>query len=164
MSSIITLESPVIEGPLTGRALMLNTEKAKRFQCFGFVVTINSPIQIVPLQHQDVPLRKALEDKILLDVSSMNAPTAVDKTIQAIDKAVQSGLMDNVKEEDTGLKVLIGKDAAGNSYILAPKDEADYERMQSELKETGRLRVEKPKSTQFTGLSGVYELPIDRET
>jgi len=90
MSSIITLESPVIEGPLTGRALMLNTEKAKRFQCFGFVVTINSPIQIVPLQHQDVPLRKALEDKILLDVSSMNAPTAVDKTIQAIDKAVQS--------------------------------------------------------------------------
>jgi hypothetical protein len=36
--------------------------------------------------------------------------------------------------------------------------------MQSELKETGRLRVEKPKSTQFTGLSGVYELPIDRET
>lgn len=156
MGSIITIESPT-EGPLAGRALMLNTEKAKRFQCFGFAVAVNNPIQVVPVQHQEVPLRKALQEGILLDVTSMKSAGVVDKTVQAIDEAVKSGLLEKVKEEDSGLKVLMGKDAAGNSYIITPKDEADYERMQNELKETGHLRVERPKRAQFAGLSGVYE-------
>ena len=150
---------------------MLNTEKAKRFQCYGFAVSLNNPIQIVPQPqlYQEVPLRNALKEGILLDVTNMNStPAAVDKTVQAIDKAVQAGVIAETIDEEVGLPVLMGKDAAGNSYIITPKDQADYERMQNELKETGHLRVEKPKRNQFVGLGAVYEEelpqpPLDRE-
>jgi hypothetical protein len=60
----------------------------------------------------------------------------------------------------------MGTDAQGNSYVITPKDDADYERMQEEIRTTGHLRVEKPKPTansQMSGLSAVFMEDLPRE-
>jgi hypothetical protein len=125
---------------------MLNTEKQVRFQCYGFSVTRNSPIQIVPAQCGEEQLRRALDAKILLDVTGReDAAGGLDKIVSAIEKAVKADQMSAVKEgEEVGPPVLMGKDAKGNTYLITPRDEADYKRMQEEIRTTGTLRVEKP--------------------
>jgi hypothetical protein len=142
---------------------MLNTEKAPRFQCYGFSVTRNNPIQIVPAHAQEFPLRRALEAGILLDVTGKE-DTRGNKIIAAIDKAIKAGTLTSVEEgEEAGPKALIGTDAKGNSYVIVPKDEEDYQRIQEELRLNGFIRREKPKSVDFTGLSAIYEQDLPPE-
>lgn len=160
-------EAAPFEGPLEGRVLMLNTEVRSRFQCFGFSVTRNSPIQIVPKHAQEEQLRRALSQKILLDVTGTDAAMGgLGKIVGDIDKAIKSNVLDPVKEgEEIGPRVLVGTDSKGNSYVITPKDEADYQRMREEIRVTGTLRVEKPKTVAaipvFSGLSPivVQDLP-----
>jgi hypothetical protein len=165
MSDLIVLpsEPTAFDGPLEGRVLMLNTAVKPRFQCYGFSVTRNSPIQIVPKFAQEFPLRQALQEKVLLDVTGTEAAGGgVGKVVADIEKAIKSKVLDPVKEgEEIGPRVLVGTDAQGNSYMITPKDEADYQRMMLEIQTTGTLRIEKPKaktptdSPFFTGLSAI---------
>lgn len=157
MSLILSLDAPPAPTvPLVGRALMLNTEKAPRFQCGGFLVSRNNPIQIVSPVSQELPLRQALFDGRLIDITGQSDAGALGG-LNEVDKAVKDGTFvagDHGAEETP---ILMGKDNQGNSYMLTPKDPADYERMQAEIRETGHLRVAKPKPIQFTGLSSIYE-------
>ena len=161
MSSIITLDSQSVAGPLTGRALMLNTTKAPRFQCYGFSVSRNNPIQTVPEFAQELPLRTALADGRLIDITGREDVGTTTKFITEIEKAVKQGNLTKVEDgEEVGPPLLVGKDSKGNAYFIIPKDYADYARMQAEIEATGSLRVEKPKSSHYTGLSSIYEEPL----
>jgi hypothetical protein len=165
MPSLIVLpeSAPVAEEPLAGKVLMLNTAVRPRFQCYGFCVTRNSPIQIVPAFAMEAPLRKALADKILLDVTGTDAAAGSHaKIIADIDKAVKAQTMSVVTEgEEIGPRVLMGTDEKGNSYVITPKDDEDYQRMLEEIQVTGKLRIPKPKAKEAaaatTGLTAIYE-------
>ena len=167
MSSLIVLtddeSSPAPDVPLAGRVLMLNTANAPRFQCFNFVVTRNKPIEIVHRSSPEDRLRQAIKDKILIDITGQEESAgAVGGIIKSLNDAVKSKTMSLVQEgEEIGPRVIMGTDAQGNSYVITPKDEADYQRMQEEIRTTGTLRVEKPRpkapnATQFSGLSPIY--------
>lgn len=171
MSNLIILpNSTVFEGSLADRVLMLNTEKAPKFQCYGFVVTRNSPIQAVPKFAQEEPLRRALAAGILTDVTGTDSAAGnLGKVVSDIDKAIKSKTLSPVKEgEEIGPRVMMGTDSKGNAYVITPKDQQDYERMQDEIRTTGHLRIEKPKPTArpsdaiMTGLSSIYmeDLPV----
>jgi hypothetical protein len=142
MSSLIIVPgatpSVSFTGPLEGRVLMLNTENKvmPRFQCYNFVVTRNSPIQTVPRICGEEQIRKALVDGILIDISGQETSVgSMGKAISSIDNAVKAKTMSVVKEgEEIGPRVIVGTDSKGNSYIITPKDDADYERMQEEIR------------------------------
>jgi hypothetical protein len=137
---------------------MLNTEKSSRFQCFGFSVSRNNPIQIVPNNAQELPLRKALTDKVLFDITSDNGAVRMGNSlVNEIDKAIQSKVITVMEGEEVVPRVLVGKDLQGNTYFITPKDADDYQRMMEEIKATGSVRVEKSKNQQFTGLSPIYQ-------
>jgi hypothetical protein len=159
MNLITSIEAPDPNVPLEGRVLMLNTDKAPRFNCYGFTVSRNNPIQIVPKFAQEIPLRKALADGLLLDITSnedLAAKTGIHKQLSEIDSAVKSGTFSiNQDSEEAGKQILVGKDSKGNSCVIIPKDDEDYKRMQEELKTTGHLRVEKPKVNNFNILSPI---------
>jgi len=165
MSSLIVLpeSAPVAEEPLAGKVLMLNTAVRPRFQCYGFCVTRNSPIQTVPAFAMEAPLRKALAEAVLMDVTGTGAAAGSHaKIIADIDKAVKAQTMSLVQEgEEIGPPVLMGTDAKGNSYVITPKDDEDYQRMLEEVRTTGSLRIEKPKAkaaaASATGLTSIYE-------
>lgn len=151
------------DGPLTDRVLMLNTEKATRFQCYGFSVTRNNPIQIVPAHAQEYPLRRALEAGTLLDVTGQE-DTRTNKISAAIEKAIKAGNLSTVEEgEEAGPKAFIGTDAKGNSYVIVPKDEEEYQQIQDELRQNGFIRRKKPKPAEVTGLSAIYEEDLPPE-
>jgi hypothetical protein len=164
MSDLIVLPGTTIfEGPLSGRVLMLDTSKQPRFQCFGFAVTRNSPIQTVPHNAQEGPLRAALDAKVLIDITGTEqAAGSYGKMLSEIDNAIKSKTLTMSEGEDIGARIIMGTDSKGQSYIITPKDEADYQRMQEEIRTTGTLRVEKPKvkdpqhGMQTPGLSAIF--------
>ena len=163
MSTIITLTEADVEGPLVDRVLMLDTSKSPRFQCFGFSVSRNAPIQVVPRHAQEVPIRRALAAGILIDITGKEEQYgSVGKIVGSIDKAVKSGAITDLGEQKVGPQILIGKDAQGASYIIIPKDEDDLKQMQEELRLNGFIRRERPKPEAVTGLSSVYEEDIDK--
>jgi len=160
MSLILSVEETeaLINEPLAGRVLMLNTTKAPRFQCYGFFVTRNHPIETVPGFAQEGPIKAALSSGILLDITDSKddiVGSKVSQVLGEIDLAVKEGQLGPIKEGEEVSKILVGRDDKGNSYVIIPKDESDYERMQAELATTGSLRVEKPKQSSFTGLSAI---------
>ena len=84
------------------------------------------------------------------------------KIIADIDKAVKAQTMSVVTEgEEIGPRVLMGTDEKGNSYVITPKDDEDYQRMLEEIQVTGKLRIPKPKAKEAaaatTGLTAIYE-------
>lgn len=168
MSSLIILPgSTPKDTPLVDRVMMLDTNKAPKFQCFGFFVSRNSPIAIVTRDAQEGPIRTALEDGRLMDITGTRteASGGFSKMFNELDHAVKSKSMSPVQVgEEIGPRVIIGKDSNGNSYFITPKDEADYQRMQEEIRTTGTLRVEKPKHTTPSsipfGLSAIFEEEI----
>jgi hypothetical protein len=98
---------------LVGHTLMLNTALVKTFQCGGFVLGPNRPIGIVDEQSQQIPIRKALEEKKLIDVTGKDMATKGFKGT--------GGQTSAITEEDTGKKVFVGRDRRGNLYIATPK-------------------------------------------
>ena len=98
---------------LVGHTLMLNTALVKTFQCGGFVLGPNRPIGIVDEQSQQAPIRKALEEKKLIDVTGKDMATKGFKGT--------GGQTSAITEEDTGKKVFVGRDRRGNLYIATPR-------------------------------------------
>lgn len=156
MSLIITPETTPADVSLVGRVLMLNTAVAPRFHCGGFSVSRNSPIQVVSRVAVEVQVRRALDAKILLDITGRE-DVQTGKTVGDIDKAIKDGNITKMEDEQVGPKCLIGTDSKGNSYVIMPKDEEEYESLQKELRENGFIRRQKPKTQNYSGLSSVYE-------
>jgi len=97
---------------LVGHTLMLNTALVKTFQCGGFVLGPNRPIGIVDEQSQQIPIRKALEEKKLIDVTGKDMATKGFKGT--------GGQTSAITEEDTGKKVFVGRDRRGTSTSQLP--------------------------------------------
>ena len=171
MSSLIVLPdaAAAADGPLEGKVLMLNTAKQPRFQCYNFVVSRNKPIETVPRICGEQQIRAAILSGVLLDITGQEAAGGAHaKAFSDIDSAVKAKTMSLVSEgEEIGPRVIVGTDSKGNSYVITPKDDADYDRMQEEIRTTGHLRVEKPKPTaqsQMSGLSAITmeDLPLEQ--
>jgi hypothetical protein len=109
---------------------MLNTAKTVRFQCYGFFVSRNHPVETVAAFASHDQLRAALKDGRLLDITGHeDAASGTSKVLSAIDGAVKDGTIEPPAIQETESRFFMGKDSRGNSYIIAPKDDADYERM-----------------------------------
>jgi hypothetical protein len=113
---------------LVGHTLMLNTALVKTFQCGGFVLGPNRPIGIVDEQSQQAPIRKALEEKKLIDVTGKDMATKGFKGT--------GGQTSAITEEDTGKKVFVGRDRRGNLYIATPRSKTEAKRFEREIFET----------------------------
>lgn len=137
---------------LIGHTLMLNTAMAKTFQCGGFVLGPNRPIGIVDEQSQQFPIRKALAEKKLIDVTGKDIATKGFKGV--------GGQTSAVTEEDTGKKVFVGRDRRGNLYIATPKSKAEAKRFDREIRMTGTLKSV-DFETETTGLCAITEEVID---
>jgi hypothetical protein len=59
----------IFDGDMTGRILALDVTRAKRWQCGGFSVSVNNPLGVVTGQAQQIRLREALIEGLLIDVT-----------------------------------------------------------------------------------------------
>ena len=131
---------------------MLNTALVKTFQCGGFVLGPNRPIGIVDEQSQQVPIRKALEEKKLIDVTGKDMATKGFKGT--------GGQTSAITEEDTGKKVFVGRDRRGNLYIATPRSKTEAKRFEREIRTTGTLKSV-DFETETTGLCAITEEVIE---
>ena len=137
---------------LVGHTLMLNTALVKTFQCGGFVLGPNRPIGIVDEQSQQAPIRKALEEKKLIDVTGKDMATKGFKGT--------GGQTSAITEEDTGKKVFVGRDRRGNLYIATPRSKTEAKRFEREIRTTGTLKSV-DFETETTGLGSITEQVIE---
>jgi hypothetical protein len=137
---------------LVGHTLMLNTALVKTFQCGGFVLGPNRPIGIVDEQSQQAPIRKALEEKKLIDVTGKDMATKGFKGT--------GGQTSAITEEDTGKKVFVGRDRRGNLYIATPRSKTEAKRFEREIRTTGTLKSV-DFETETTGLGFITEEVIE---
>ena len=137
---------------LVGHTLMLNTALVKTFQCGGFVLGPNRPIGIVDEQSQQAPIRKALEEKKLIDVTGKDMATKGFKGT--------GGQTSAITEEDTGKKVFVGRDRRGNLYIATPRSKTEAKRFEREIRTTGTLKSV-DFETETTGLGSITEEVIE---
>ena len=137
---------------LVGHTLMLNTALVKTFQCGGFVLGPNRPIGIVDEQSQQIPIRKALEEKKLIDVTGKDMATKGFKGT--------GGQTSAITEEDTGKKVFVGRDRRGNLYIATPRSKTEAKRFEREIRTTGTLKSV-DFETETTGLCAITEEVIE---
>ena len=137
---------------LVGHTLMLNTALVKTFQCGGFVLGPNRPIGIVDEQSQQAPIRKALEEKKLIDVTGKDMATRGFKGT--------GGQTSAITEEDTGKKVFVGRDRRGNLYIATPRSKTEAKRFEREIRTTGTLKSV-DFETETTGLGSITEEVIE---
>lgn len=118
---------------LAGRILALNMNVCRKFQCGGFWLNISRPWAVVEPGAQQDMLNRALLDGRLLDVT--------DQSLKGL--STPEGDHSAPREtEEKGAKVYIQLDAKGNVLIIAPKNEAEEEKMEQELKEKGSLHVD----------------------
>jgi hypothetical protein len=143
---------PVEPVDLVGHTLMLNTALVKTFQCGGFVLGPNRPIGIVDEQSQQAPIRKALEEKKLIDVTGKDMATRGFKGT--------GGQTSAITEEDTGKKVFVGRDRRGNLYIATPRSKTEAKRFEREIRTTGTLKSV-DFETETTGLGSITEEVIE---
>jgi hypothetical protein len=137
---------------LVGHTLMLNTALVKTFQCGGFVLGPNRPIGIVDEQSQQIPIRKALEEKKLIDVTGKDMATKGFKGT--------GGQTSAITEEDTGKKVFVGRDRRGNLYIATPRSKTEAKRFEREIRTTGTLKSV-DFETETIGLGSITEEVIE---
>jgi len=137
---------------LVGHTLMLNTALVKTFQCGGFVLGPNRPIGIVDEQSQQAPIRKALEEKKLIDVTGKDMATKGFKGT--------GGQTSAITEEDTGKKVFVGRDRRGNLYIATPRSKTEAKRFEREIRTIGTLKSV-DFETETTGLGSITEEVIE---
>jgi hypothetical protein len=143
---------PVEPVDLVGHTLMLNTALVKTFQCGGFVLGPNRPIGIVDEQSQQAPIRKALEEKKLIDVTGKDMATKGFKGT--------GGQTSAITEEDTGKKVFVGRDRRGNLYIATPRSKTEAKRFEREIRTTGTLKSV-DFETETIGLGSITEEVIE---
>ena len=131
---------------LEGRTVMLNTARIKTFQCGGLALGFRRPFAIIDHRVQQEPVRRALSEGILLDVTDQDMTKGFKH---------EGGETTAIAEEDTGLRVYMGKDDVGNVYLVTPKDAEQKEQFEKEIIEFGFIR-----SVEFeqpTGISSIAE-------
>lgn len=137
---------------LVGHTLMLNTALAKTFQCGGFALGPNRPLDVVTEQAQQEPLRRALAEHKLIDVTGKDMATKGFKA--------KGGQTSAISEEETEAKVFLGRDRRGNLYIATPKSKTEAKRMEREIRATGTLKG-RDYEAERTGLSPITEEEIE---
>lgn len=134
---------------LAGRTLMLNLAKVRGFACGGFQVSMHAPVAVVSEAAQQTPLRQALADERLIDITGQDPKTGFKGT---------GGAVAPVKVQDTGHQVFIVKRPDGTTVVAAPKDEAQAKDFARQLKKTGTIALPEDSieaAPTMTGLSGI---------
>jgi hypothetical protein len=144
----------IIEMPagsdLLGRTLALNLSVCRKFTCRGFFLSPTRVAAMVDHEADQVALRTALLQGRLIDIT--------DQVVKGLN--VNGSGHSTVKVEETGMKAYLGYDKDGRLYVVTPKDEAEAEAIEKEIRDTGTLKRAWETAAQF---SDVTELPIEPE-
>lgn len=144
-----TINTIINKENLIEHTVMLNTAKVKSFQCGGLSLGLRRPYGIIDSGVQQEPVRRALAEGKLIDVTGQNIAKGFK---------YEGGETSGVAEVDTGIKVYMYKDPSGQTCLVSPKDNEQQELFESELKEFGYIKsvnIEAP-----TGLSSLFEEEI----
>jgi hypothetical protein len=137
MAEIIQM-APAVD--LIGHTLALNLVTCRKFTCRGFFLSPTRPTALVDPEADQVALRTALLQGRLLDIT--------DQQTSGLKIADTSHTAAEV--EDTGKRVFLGYDPAGNMYVTVPKDEAEAEAIESEIRSTGTLKRDWTQAAEIT--------------
>lgn len=141
------------QGELLGHLLMLNLDRASHFSCGGFQVSKRYPTSTVTTQTQLEPIRRALKEGKLIDVTGSDIRKGV-KT--------KTGEASALKVEDTGVKVYMGQNAKGDTFVVAPKTKKEQKRIEKLIKTTGTVPGEYTLVDENTsGLSSIKTEDIE---
>jgi hypothetical protein len=121
---------PVNLTQLIGKLLMLNGAIAPKFQCGGFSVNPSRMVDVVTERTQLMPIKIALENGILIDVSSNSLVT---KGFE-----LKNSSTSNVREEDTDKKAFVGRDEFGRMFVIVPKDDEEKKKLDQRQQEKDR--------------------------
>lgn len=140
---------------LRGRTLMLNLTVCRGFQCGGFMLGMNRPFGVVDDNAQVEPIRQALADGRLTDITGQDPKTGF-KT--------RDGSVSKVSQEDTGLRAFVGRNDKGELYVAIPKNKTQAKKFEREIKRTGTL-VTQDLEEAASGLSGITteDVPLDAQ-
>lgn len=141
------------QAELLGHVLMLNVEAASHFACGGFQVSRKTPTATVSPLTQLGPIRLALQQKKLIDVTGMDLQKGI-KT--------KEGEASGLKITDTKHKVYIGQDSKGNTYVTAAKTQKEQKKLEGLIKKTGTIPGEYVMSTDaVSGFKGIQVSDIE---
>lgn len=147
-SLLIEKEEP-IPADLTGRTLMLNMERAQKFQCAYFLVTARRSYATVSPDCQRVSyksLRQAIERGILIDV------TDGKKGIR-FNGSMVSGVHNEV--DATKRRIFMGTDKYGKRYVVIPKTAEEETQYLKEIEETGTIQSVDWKEAEDVNMSPI---------
>lgn len=115
-----------------GRVIALNVSKCKRFSCGNFALSSYSPICTVSPNASMAHVHQGVLDGRLLDVT--------DQPKHGL--AIGSTQHEPARElGDTGKRIFMGTDTAGNLFIVTPKDAEEESKFIAEIEATGTLKL-----------------------
>lgn len=115
----------------SGRLVMLNLEKVRRWQCFNFVIGSSRPVQMVPPDADQEMIGRALAEGILIDVTDSNQSIVVGET-----------RLDAISETDTGKRAYVVKDENGMCSLVIPNSPEEQEELERRARESaGKLEL-----------------------
>jgi hypothetical protein len=151
----IPKDPPADPDSLEGKTLMLNLAVCRGFQCGGFQLSLHRSFAVVDARAQQAPIRAALADGRLVDITGQDPKTGFK---------ARDGSVSKVDQEDTGMRVFVGQNAKGDLFVAAPTTRKQAKAFEREITRTGTL-----KSVDFaraaTGLSGITteDVPLDAQ-
>lgn len=116
---------------LVGRTLMLNLTKARGFFCGGFQLSMHVPFAIVTEQAQLEPIKKALADGRLVDITGQDPKTGFKGT---------GGQASKVEVEDTDQQAFVTK-KDGQVVVVIPKNKREAAKYAREIEKTGAITI-----------------------
>jgi hypothetical protein len=154
LASRRTKPLPVPDESLVGRTLMLNLAVCRGFQCGGFQLSLHRSFAVVDDKAQQTPIRTALADGRLVDITGQD-PKKGFKT--------KEGAVSKVEQSDTGLQAFVGRTAKGEFFVAIPKNKTQAKQYAREVQRTGTLKTDPDQTTH--GLSGITteDIPLDAQ-
>jgi hypothetical protein len=139
---------------LDGRVYMLDITKARTFQCGGFCVNAKNFIATATKQTQVEPIKKALKEGILTDITDNDLVKTGFKVGQTSTSPVETN--------DTGNMAFVKKLSDGRKVLVVPKDEEHRERIKKQIAETGDFELEASED-DTSSLSGITVEPVKED-
>src|ERR1017187_6362300 len=85
-SRVLQMPTPGELPNYAGRLLCLNPEKARTFQCGGFILGGKRMSAVVPEEAQTLPIHQALLDGRLLDITGNGEIRTENSTLETVDE------------------------------------------------------------------------------
>lgn len=148
-TSLFTPEDNVVPADLTGRTLMLNMERANKYQCAYFLVTCRKSYATVSPDAQRVShkaLSAALMNGTLLDVTDGSKGIKFGGSmVSAVKNEVAQGTR----------RIFMGSNPAGKRFVIIPKTAEEEAKYLKEIEETGTISSVDWKAAEDVNMSPI---------